>query len=283
MPVTVPPLAEQRKIAAVFGLVQRAMEQQERLIALTTELKTALLYRLFTQGLRGEPQKQTEIGPVPRSWEVATLENSAVAFDYGTSVKCEHGKAGVPVLRIPNVVGGSIDLSDLKYGQPKRNELAQLRLQDGDLLFVRTNGVMENAGRCALYRGELKDCYFASYLIRVRVDPSKVLPAFVNEYARTERGRSLLSGRAIRTADGKFNINSGTLKRVLLPLPNVGEQREMVSQFDLVEQKLGLHQRKLATLTALFRTLLHQLMTAQIRVHNLDLPESETATARGRP
>jgi hypothetical protein len=57
----------------------------------------------------------------------------------------------------------------------------------------------------------------------------------------------------------------------------------MVSQFDLVEQKLGLHQRKLATLTALFRTLLHQLMTAQIRVHNLDLPESETATARGRP
>ena len=51
----------------MLGLVQRAIEQQERLIALTTELKKALLHKLFTEGLRGEPQKQTEIGPVPES------------------------------------------------------------------------------------------------------------------------------------------------------------------------------------------------------------------------
>jgi type I restriction enzyme S subunit len=67
------PLDEQRKIAGVLGLVQRALEQQERLTALTTELKKALLHQLFTQGLHGEPQKQTEIGPVPQSWEVVTL------------------------------------------------------------------------------------------------------------------------------------------------------------------------------------------------------------------
>ena len=71
--IPVPPLAEQRKIAAVLGLVQRAIEQQERLIALTTELKKALLHKLFTEGLRGEPQKQTEIGPVPESWEIKKL------------------------------------------------------------------------------------------------------------------------------------------------------------------------------------------------------------------
>jgi type I restriction enzyme S subunit len=269
--IPLPPLAEQRKIAGVLVLVQRAIEQQERLIAVTTELKKTLLHQLFTQGLRGEPQKQTEIGLVPESWEVVKLEDAAVTFDYGTSVKCEHGKAGVPVLRIPNVVVGSIDLSDLKHGQPKRSELEQLRLRDGDLLFVRTNGVLENAGRCALYRGELEGCYFASYLIRVRVNSSKVLPAFVNEYARTERGKSFLSGRAIRTADGKFNINSGTLKRVLLPLPSLDEQKEIICQLDLVERKLKLHKAKHSVLNDLFRTLLHQLMAAQLRVHNLEL------------
>ena len=75
--VPVPPLAEQRKIAAVLGLVQRAIEQQERLIALTTELKKALLHKLFTEGLRGEPQKQTEIGPVPESWEARSVRRYA--------------------------------------------------------------------------------------------------------------------------------------------------------------------------------------------------------------
>ncbi len=264
---------EQRKIAGLLGLVQRAIEQQERLLQLTAELKKTLLHQLFTQGLRGEPQKQSNIGPVPESWEVISLEYAALAFDYGTSVKCEHDKAGFPVLRIPNVVGGSIDLSDLKHGLPKRSEQDQLRLQNGDLLFVRTNGVLENAGRCALYRGELEGCYFASYLIRVRVDCSKVLPAFLNEYARTERGRSFLSGRAIRTADGKFNINSGTLKRVLLPLPSPVEQKEIVRQLDLVNRKLKLHEAKCGTLSNLFRTLLHHLMTAQIKLLDVHIPE----------
>ncbi len=216
--VPVPPIDEQRKIVMALEVVQQAIEQQDRLIALTAELKKALLHRFFTQGRRGEPQKQTEIGLIPESWGLAILENAAIGFDYGTSVKCEDGKAGVPVLRIPNVVGGSIDLSDLKHGQPKRSELDQLRLQDGDLLFVRTNGVLENAGRCAIYRNELDECYFASYLIRVRVDPSKVLQSFLNEYARTERGRGRPSGRALRTADGKFNINSGHLEAGAAPV-----------------------------------------------------------------
>ena len=71
--IPLPPLAEQRKIAAVLSAVQRAIERQERLIALTAELKKALMHKLFTEGTRGEPLKQTEIGPVPESWEVEPL------------------------------------------------------------------------------------------------------------------------------------------------------------------------------------------------------------------
>ncbi len=269
-----PPLPEQRRIAAVLSLIQQAIEQQERMIALTMELKKALMHKLFTEGTRGEPQKQTEIGPVPESWEVARLEDLTESFTYGTSVKCDYDRVGFPVLRIPNVVGGQVDASDLKYGTPKPNEHEALKLLVGDLLFVRTNGVQQNAGRCSMYCGELGDhCYFASYLIRARLNQSVLMPEFINEYVSTPCGASFLAGKANRTADGKYNINTGTLKDILVPVPILDEQQEMAESLSRVDRTCEIRLAFRNGLEQLFRTLLHQLMTAQIRVNDMDLSE----------
>lgn len=230
LPVILPPLDEQKRIAYVLSTVQKAIAQQEQIIQTTTELKKALMHKLFTKGLHGEKQKETDIGLIPESWDVARLDSITEDFQYGTSVKCDYNIDGVPVLRIPNVVGGHVDTNDLKFGNPKPSEIENLPLQHGDLLFVRTNGVRENAGRCSMYRGELGDsCYYASYLIRVRLPQEMLNSEFLEEYSRTEIGTSFLSGQSIRTADGKFNINSGTLKRMLLPKPDIEEQREIAN------------------------------------------------------
>ncbi len=71
--IIIPPLLEQQRIAYVLSTVQTAIEQQERLIKLTRELKSVLMHKLFTEGLRGEKQKMTEIGPVPESWEIGCV------------------------------------------------------------------------------------------------------------------------------------------------------------------------------------------------------------------
>ena len=59
--ITLPPKPEQEKIAAVLWKVQRAIATQDRLIAATRDLKASAMQRLFTQGLRNEPLKDTEI------------------------------------------------------------------------------------------------------------------------------------------------------------------------------------------------------------------------------
>ncbi|MEA1928099.1 MAG: restriction endonuclease subunit S, partial [Candidatus Auribacterota bacterium] len=105
--VSVPlwPLPEQYRIVAVLSLVQRAIEEQERLIQLTTELKKALMHKLFTEGTRGEPQKQTEIGPIPESWEMVEIAD-IFKFTSGKTKPRDTKPAPIDENQIP-VYGGN--------------------------------------------------------------------------------------------------------------------------------------------------------------------------------
>jgi type I restriction enzyme S subunit len=58
--ISLSPLPEQRKIAYILSTIQKAIEQQDKLIKTTAELKKALMQKLFTEGTKGEKQKQTE-------------------------------------------------------------------------------------------------------------------------------------------------------------------------------------------------------------------------------
>ena len=95
--LSLPPLAEQRKIAYILSTVQRAIDAQERIIQTTTELKKVLLRKLFIEGTRGEPQKQTEIGLIPKSWVVVKL---------GKIARIERGKFSHRPRNEPRFYGG---------------------------------------------------------------------------------------------------------------------------------------------------------------------------------
>jgi len=173
--VPLPPLREQCAITEVLLAVQAAKQARHREAELERERKAALMQHLFTHGIRGEATKQTEIGEMPESWEVIAFADCVESLQYGTSEKCGNDSSGLPVLRIPNIIGGRIDTVDLKFARSLRNAGA-LQLLPGDLLFVRTNGVRENIGRCAMYRDHPAPALFASYLIRARLKSNLLLP-----------------------------------------------------------------------------------------------------------
>lgn len=98
------------------------------------------------------------------------------------------------------------------------------------------------------------------------VDLRTLNSTLLSEYSRTETGASFLSGQAARTADGKFNINSGTLKTTLVPVPAIEEQGEISQNLAIIDKKTANDQSKRTNLQGLSRTILHKLMTAKIRV-----------------
>jgi type I restriction enzyme S subunit len=270
--IPLPPLPEQRKIAGVLGVVQRAIEQHERMLALTAELKKALLHKLFTEGLRGEPQKQTEIGPLPKSWDLVPCQNLCEMITVGVVVKpaSHYVEKGIPAFRSFNVREDHLVPYDLVYFSETANEttLAKSKLRSGDVLVVRTGYPGTSCVVPKEYDGA--NCID---LVIVRPKAGIIRSGFLSRFFNAPAGKS----QAVAAKHGlaQQHLNVSAVKRTLVPVPSPGEQDETDYALAMVQRKIALISAKKETLTALFRTLLHQLMTAQIRVHNIDLAELE--------
>lgn len=263
-----PPLAEQAAVADVLRHVQRARRLNKRVLLTTQELKSAAMEQLFTRGLRGEAQKETEIGPVPESWDVITINEVALQTQYGLSIR-GRSQGAIPILRMNCQDDGRVRFRDLQYVDLDEATLSAFRLEDGDLLFNRTNSI-EHVGRTAIFEGA-KEAVFASYLVRLKVDTLRCLPRFLNYYMNRREVQQDIKRLASR-AVGQANINATKLRTIAFPLPpSLNEQAEIIAILDALDRKLDVHRRKLVVLDEIFRSLLHKLMTGKISVDDLDL------------
>ncbi len=274
LPVVIPPPCEQQKIADVLGLVQRAIEQQELLIALTTELKKTLLHKLFTEGLRGEPQKQTEIGPVPESWEVVEFIKAVEQIDYGISAPIPKTppENGVKIVSTADITkDGRLLYDQIRRIEAPEKTVKRLTLQTGDVLFNWRNSA-ELIGKSAVFQEQSEPHVFASFILRIKCGEKKSHNFFLAHLMNHYRQTSVFLKLA-RRAVNQANYNRNEISVLKIPLPTYQEQRKIADAIGTVDAKIQHHRQKRSKLEDLFRTLLHQLMTAQIRVDNLDLPD----------
>ena len=262
-----PPLAEQQAISTALSRMRDAIRSQDRSVAVAQDLKQATMQTLFTRGLRGEEQKETEIGPVPESWKITAIDDVAATTQYGLSVRGQASGA-YPILRMNCQEGGKVHYRDIQFVDLDSESYDRYRVRPGDLLFNRTNSI-ELVGRMAIIEDD-RPAVFASYLVRLVVDTNRCIPEFLNHFMnwpRTQEEIKKLASRAV----GQANINATKLRTVLFPLPVLDEQREIVANLDAIDRKIDLHRRKRAVQEELFKALLHKLMTGEIRVGELNL------------
>jgi type I restriction enzyme, S subunit len=232
--VSLPPLAEQEKIAAVLRKIQKAVEIEDAIVRNARDLKKSLLRRLFAHGLRGEPLKETEIGPLPKSWEIVPFEQVLTMAQYGLSVRGQ-SQGRYPILRMNCQSDGQVTFDDLQFVDLDEKAFAAYGLRDGDLLFNRTNS-FELVGRTAIFYSN-KPAVFASYLIRLRLDLEQIIPDFVNYYLNmesTQQALKLLATRAV----SQSNISASKLKTFQIPKPEKSEQREIADILQTVDRKI---------------------------------------------
>lgn len=208
------------------------------------------------------------LSPLPESWCWASPNEIAWSAGYGTSEKCRETNTGLPVLRIPNIIGGTVNLDDLKFAPPNYSEHEIDLVHFGDLLVIRTNGSRLLIGRGAVVRDEpAKRLSFASYLIRLRLIPFAAMLGWLSVVWHSSHVRRWIEARAATSA-GQFNISLGILETLLVPLPPYAEQEAVVEsvedQHSIIDHLEADLDAKLKTAQTLRQAILRHAFTGKL-------------------
>ncbi|MCZ2341715.1 MAG: restriction endonuclease subunit S [Bacteroidales bacterium] len=207
----------------------------------------------------------TGLPELPAGWCWASVEQVAEFTRYGSSSKTNEESSGVPVLRMGNIVDGSLDLGVLKYLPQNHSEFPELLLQKGDLLFNRTNSA-ELVGKSAVYEGQFASCSYASYLIGVRClsgCDSRYLCHYINSSYGRQWVKSVVSQQV-----GQANVNGSKLQALAFPLPPSIEQEQILldvaEKFSQIEAVTTAIERDLLRAARLRQSILKRAFAGQL-------------------
>jgi len=263
------PLKEQRKIAKVLDTIQQAIELQDSIIEQAKSLKKSLMKKLFTEGLYGEEQKETEIGLIPKSWEVVKL-GEVVDVKGGKRLPKGHKlvdkNTGYPYIRVTDFKDMGVDLKKVKFLLPETYEkIKKYTISSNDVYIsiagtpgivgiipteLNNSNLTENAAKLVLKNKDIEK-WFLAYLLS-----------------------SFIGQKQIKRAVHKANqpkLALARIKQFLIPLPPLEEQKQIAHILSTVDKKIEIEQRKKQLLKELFKTMLHKLMRGEIRLKEVEI------------
>ena len=264
-----PPIPEQKKIAHILSTVQRAIEEQERIIQTTTELKKALMHKLFTEGLRNERQKQTEFGSIPQSWQLPTVESVCAikgsAMSYQQLESASNVSNGVRVMGVKvsdmNLFGNEIEFTTANLERQLSAAEAIKRTVPKDAIVFPKRGAA-----IATNKKRLTTCPTV-------LDPNlmAVVPSAGVNHRFLFHWFNTFDLKKITDPGPTPQLNKKDIAPLRFPMPPLNEQILIAAAIDAAEQKATLHIKKRDQLQDLFRILLHDLMTAKTRLTTIEL------------
>lgn len=178
-----------------------------------------------------------DLPTLPEGWVWASLDMlgeiaSGVAKGSKRDVDIEVRE--VPYLRVANVQRGYLDLTEVKTILATERDIADLKLQAGDILF-NEGGDRDKLGRGWIWRDEVKNCIHQNHVFRMRPYLQEVLPELVSHHGNTF-GRRWFQNAGKQTTN-LASINMTMLRMFPVPLGPADEQRELLSQLQVeVEQ-----------------------------------------------
>jgi type I restriction enzyme S subunit len=267
--VPAPPLAEQKKIAAILSSVDEAIEATQAVIDQLQVVKKGMMAELLTRGLPGKHTRfrQTEIGEVPEEWEVRPLEGwLSQLIDYRGKSPPKNS-TGIRLITAKNVRVGYLDPEPAEYIASTRFDAWMTRgvPEVGDVLFT-TEAPL---GNCAAVPRE--KIALGQRLVSLCPDRRHVDPAFLLWSMLAPQFQSLLRSKA--TGSTVQGIKQSVLRTLPVAMPPLDEQRAIGQAIQGVESRAAANKSEVEAWRNLKPALMSVLLTGEVRVK----PDEEAA------
>ena len=262
-----PPLPEQRAIAAVLDSIDDAIEGAEAVIAATEQLRGSLLHQLLTRGVPGWHtawKDVTGLGTMPADWEVVRLGEVSETITSGSRAWSRYFRPnGAFFVRSQNIVGGKIDHSDAIWVEPPLDsEAERTRIHEGDLLISITG----EPGKATVADRNLGQAFVSQHVALVRLRDRR-LSYFTGRFLQGRTGQDQFGRMAYgQTRPGLNLFNVSVIK---IAVPTLQEQQVIAGLLDGVDVAIAEAKRERDGLGLLKESTADALLTGRVRVGKL--------------
>ena len=266
---SLPPLPEQRKIAAILSSVDDSIEKTRSVIDQVQVVKRGLMQELLTRGLPGRHTrfKQTEIGLIPEEWSFLSLADLAEpdkgiqTGPFGSQLHAsDYVTHGVPVIMPKDMTNGYVsDAHSARISEERAKELHWHRVRVGDMLFARRGDI----GRAGLITEHEDGWVCGTGCFRFR-PKDRTVSRFLLHWIDRSASISWLKEHAV--GQTMLNLNTSILGRLPVAMPEAAERSAITEVMETLAKQTETHERVQRGLVELKQALMSILLTGELRV-----------------
>ena len=262
----VPPLPEQRKIAAILSTVDELISTTDKIIEKSKELKKGLMQKLFSEGIGHTEFKDTKIGRIPKDWEVVLMKSVCEikgGYSFKSNLFKSEGK--YQVIRIGNLYGGQLDLNrSPAYIEETDKKYEDFLLKENDLISTMTGTVGKRDFGFIVKIDKEENLFLNQRVCRMRA--LMINSDFLYFSCSTTQYLDQFFLQATGGTGNQVNIGTTHIGKIKIALPPGIEQKKIADILSEADGKIEKEQTQKAQLEALKKGLMQQLLTGKKRV-----------------
>jgi len=259
----VPPLNEQHRIAEILSATDEHIEKLDKTIEDYQLLKKGMMKKLLTEGIGHTEFKDTEIGRIPKAWEVKPLKSITNDMYQGINTvteKVQYFDTGIPIIQAKHMTKGCLDFSDIRFVSSfdYKKYSKKYNPQIGDLLISNIGTI----GKVTIVNESI-DFLIAwnVFLVKVSSNINSLYLSYV-----LKRLSDIGYYDKLTTGNATKFINKTEMGNVNIAIPTIDEQQQIASVLNEIDNRISLYQQEKESYFQLKKALMEKLLTGKIRV-----------------